>query len=151
MARRMSRFVHFGVAAGTEAVDRSGIDFASMSQEQRDRVAVVVNTGGGGMEQVIDGADTIRDKGPGQVSPFAIPALSGSMAAAQVSMKYGLTGPVITQVAACASGVIAYQDALRLIAIGRVRRRPRGRLGGAAAPDGLRRACEHDRALEAQR
>ncbi|HEX3266035.1 MAG TPA: beta-ketoacyl-ACP synthase II [Candidatus Limnocylindrales bacterium] len=118
MVRRMSRFIHFGVAAATEAVDRSGIDFTSMSQEQRDRVAVVVNTGGGGMEQVIDGADTIRDKGPGQVSPFAIPALSGSMAAAQVSMKYGLTGPVITQVAACASGVIAYQDALRLIASG---------------------------------
>jgi len=70
------------------------------------------------MEQVINGADAIRDKGPGQVSPFAIPALSGSMAAAQVSMKYGLTGPVITQVAACASGVIAYQDALRLISSG---------------------------------
>jgi len=77
-----------------------------------------VNTGGGGMEMVIDGADMIRDRGPGQVSPFAIPALSGSMAAAQVSMKYGLTGPVIAQVAACASGVIAYQDALRLIALG---------------------------------
>ena len=70
------------------------------------------------MEMVIDGADMIRDKGPGQVSPFAIPALSGSMAAAQVSMKYGLTGAVMTQVAACASGVIAYQDALRLIASG---------------------------------
>jgi len=118
MARRMSRFIHFGIAAATEAVDRSGIDFAAMSPEQRDRVAVVVNTGGGGMEQVINGADAIRDKGPGQVSPFAIPALSGSMAAAQVSMKYGLTGPVITQVAACASGVIAYQDALRLISSG---------------------------------
>ena len=118
MVRRMSRFVHFGVAAAAEAVERSGIDFASMTEEQRDRVAVVVNTGGGGMEMVIDGADMIRDKGPGQVSPFAIPALSGSMAAAQVSMRYGLTGPVITQVAACASGVIAYQDALRLIASG---------------------------------
>jgi 3-oxoacyl-[acyl-carrier-protein] synthase II len=89
-----------------------------MSPEQRDRAAVVINTGGGGMEQVINGADAIRDRGPGQVSPFAIPALSGSMAAAQVSMKYGITGPVITQVAACASGVIAYQDALRLIASG---------------------------------
>jgi 3-oxoacyl-[acyl-carrier-protein] synthase II len=118
MARRMSRFIHFAIAAATEAVDRSGIDFPAMSPEQRDRVAVIVNTGGGGMEQVINGADTIRDKGPGQVSPFAIPALSGSMGAAQVSMKYGLTGPVITQVAACASGVIAYQDALRLIASG---------------------------------
>src|SRR5215218_2028236 len=118
MARRMGRFFHFGVAAATEAVERSGIDFASMTPEQRDRAAVIVNTGGGGMEQVIDGADAIRDKGPGQVSPFAIPALSGSMAAAQVSMKYGLTGSVITQVAACASGVIAYQDALRLIGSG---------------------------------
>jgi 3-oxoacyl-[acyl-carrier-protein] synthase II len=118
MARRMSRFIHFGVAAAAEAVGRSELDFAALTPEQRDRAAVVINTGGGGMEQVIDGADTIRDKGPGQVSPFAIPALSGSMAAAQVSMKYGITGPVITQVAACASGVIAYQDALRLIASG---------------------------------
>jgi 3-oxoacyl-[acyl-carrier-protein] synthase II len=118
MARRMSRFVHFGVAAATEAVARSGIDFTTWSPEARDRAAVIVNTGGGGMEEVVGAAYTLRDKGPGQVSPFAIPALSGSMAAAQVSMKYGLTGPVITQVAACASGVIAYQDALRLIASG---------------------------------
>jgi 3-oxoacyl-[acyl-carrier-protein] synthase II len=70
------------------------------------------------MEAVVDGAYVMRDKGPGQVSPFAIPALSGSMAAAQVSMKYGFTGSVITQVAACASGVISYQDALRLIGSG---------------------------------
>jgi len=118
MVRRMSRFIHFGVAAATEAVINSGLDFEAMSPEQRDRTAVVINTGGGGMEQVINGADAIRDRGPGQVSPFSIPALSGSMAAAQVSMKYGATGPVITQVAACASGVIAYQDALRLIASG---------------------------------
>jgi 3-oxoacyl-[acyl-carrier-protein] synthase II len=118
MARRMSRFIHFGMAAATEAVDRSGIDFAAKTPEERDRVAVVINTGGGGMEQVINGAEALRERGPGQVSPFAIPALSGSMAAAQVSMKYGLTGAVITQVAACASGVIAYQDALRLISSG---------------------------------
>ena len=118
MVRRMSRFIHFGVAAAAEAVDRAGIDFAAKTPEERDRCAVVINTGGGGMEQVINGAYTIRDKGPGQVSPFAIPALSGSMAAALVSMRYGLTGSVITQVAACASGVIAYQDALRLISSG---------------------------------
>jgi 3-oxoacyl-[acyl-carrier-protein] synthase II len=118
MVRRMSRFIHFGVAAATEAVERSGIDFASWTQEQRDRVGVVINTGGGGMEQVIEGARTLWEKGPGQVSPFAIPAVSGSMAGAQVSMKYGLTGPLMTQVAACASGVIAFQDALRLIQTG---------------------------------
>ena len=118
MARRMSRFIQFGVAAATEAVERSGIDFEAMSLDQRDRAAVVINTGGGGIEQVIDGSEVIRTKGPGQVSPFAIPALSGSMAAAQVSMKYGITGPVMTQVAACASGVLSYQDALRLISSG---------------------------------
>jgi 3-oxoacyl-[acyl-carrier-protein] synthase II len=118
MARRMSRFIHFGVAAAKEAVEDSGLDFSDWPIERRDRVAVVINTGGGGMEQVTDGADTLREKGPGQVSPFAIPALSGSMAAAQVSMKYGITGPVITQVAACASSVIAFQDALRLIRSG---------------------------------
>jgi 3-oxoacyl-[acyl-carrier-protein] synthase II len=118
MARRMSRFIHFGVAAATEAIERSGLDFSTWTPEQRDRAAVVINTGGGGMEQVIDGARTLWEKGPGQVSPFAIPALSGSMAAALVSMQYGLTGPVMTQVAACASGVIAFQDALRLIRSG---------------------------------
>jgi 3-oxoacyl-[acyl-carrier-protein] synthase II len=118
MARRMSRFIHFGVAAAKEAVEHAGIDFATWPIERRDRVAVVINTGGGGMEQVTEGADVLRERGPGQVSPFAIPALSGSMAAAQVSMRYGLTGPLITQVAACASGVIAFQDALRLIRSG---------------------------------
>ena len=118
MARRMSRFIHLAMAAATEAVEHSGLDFASWTPEQRDRVAVVINTGGGGMEQVTDGDSALRDRGPGQVSPFAVPALSGSMAAAQVSMKYGLTGSVITQIAACASGVIAFQDALRLIQSG---------------------------------
>ena len=118
MARRMSRFIHFAMAAATEAVDHAGLDFAAWPIERRDRSAVVINTGGGGMEQVIEGTATLAAKGPGQVSPFAIPALSGSMAAALVSMKYGLTGPVITQVAACASSVIAFQDALRLIRSG---------------------------------
>ncbi|MHB8458638.1 MAG: beta-ketoacyl-ACP synthase II [Candidatus Limnocylindrales bacterium] len=118
MARRMSRFIHFGMAAAAEAVHHSGLDFEGWDPERRDRVGVVLNTGGGGMEQVIEGTSTLAAKGPGQVSPFAIPALSGSMAAAMVSMRYGLTGPVITQVAACASSVIAFQDALRLIRAG---------------------------------
>ena len=118
MARRMSRFIHFGMAASIEAVEHAGLDFTDWTPEHRDRVGVIINTGGGGMEQVIEGTKTLDAKGPGQVSPFAIPALSGSMAAALVSMKYGLTGPVITQVAACASSVIAFQDALRLIQTG---------------------------------
>jgi 3-oxoacyl-[acyl-carrier-protein] synthase II len=118
MARRMTRFIHFAMAAGKEAVADSGIDFAAMSQEQRDRVGVVVNTGGGGIEAIIDGTHVHDTKGPRFVSAFAIPALSGSMGAALLSMEYGLTGPVMTQVAACATSVIAFHDALRLIRTG---------------------------------
>jgi 3-oxoacyl-[acyl-carrier-protein] synthase II len=115
MARRMSRFIQLAMGAGAEAVRDSGIDFAAMDQEGRDRVGVVVNTGGGGIEQIIDGTHVHDQKGPRFVSPFSVPALSGSMAACMLSMKYGLTGPVITQVAACATSVIAFHDALRLI------------------------------------
>ncbi len=118
MVRRMSRFIHFAVAAAAEAITDAGLDFSTWTPEQRDRVGVVVNTGGGGMEAVIDGNNVLLSRGPGQVSPFAVPALSGSMAGAQITMAYGLTGPLMTQVAACASGVIAFQDALRLIQTG---------------------------------
>jgi 3-oxoacyl-[acyl-carrier-protein] synthase II len=115
MARRMSRFIHFAMAAGKEAVADSGLDFSDWSPEQRDRVAVAVNTGGGGMEVVTIGADVLASKGPGQVSPFSFPALSASMGACMLSMEYGLTGPVITQSAACATSVICFHDALRMI------------------------------------
>jgi 3-oxoacyl-[acyl-carrier-protein] synthase II len=118
MARRMSRFIHLATAAGKEAVAASGIDFAAMDEDERDRVAVVVNTGGGGIEAIIDGTHVHDAKGPRFVSAFAVPALSGSMAACMLSMEYKLTGPVITQVAACATSVIAFHDALRLIATG---------------------------------
>jgi 3-oxoacyl-[acyl-carrier-protein] synthase II len=118
MARRMSRFIHLAMAAGKEAVADSGIDFAAMSEDQRDRVGVVVNTGGGGIEAIIDGTHVHDSKGPRFVSAFAVPALSGSMGACMLSMEYRLTGPVMTQVAACATSVIAFHDALRLIRSG---------------------------------
>ena len=118
MARRMTRFIHFAMAAGKEAIADSGIDFAAMTEDERDRVGVVVNTGGGGIEAIIDGTHVHDTKGPRFVSPFAVPALSGSMGAALLSIEYGLTGPVMTQVAACATSVIAFHDALRLIRSG---------------------------------
>ncbi len=120
MARRMSRFIHFAMAAGKEAVAHAGIDFAAMSPEQRDRVGVTLNTGGGGIEEIIEGTHTADTRGPRFVSPFAIPALSGSMAACMLSMEWGLTGPVLAQTAACATSVIAFHDALRLVQSGEV-------------------------------
>jgi 3-oxoacyl-[acyl-carrier-protein] synthase II len=120
MARRMSRFIHFAMAAGKEAVADAGLDFSAFTPEQRDRVAVAVNTGGGGIEQVTIGAETLATRGPGQVSPFAFPALSCSMGACMLSMEYGLTGPVISQSAACATSIICFHDALRMIQRGDV-------------------------------
>ena len=120
MARRMSRFIHFAMAATKEAVADSGIDFAAMTPEERDRTGVIINTGGGGLEQVTQGAETDRIKGPRFVSPFAIPALSPSMAGCLVSMEYDLRGPVITQSAACATGILAFMDALRYIQRGEI-------------------------------
>lgn len=131
MARRMSRFIHLGMGAAKEAVAHSGLDFTQWTPEQRDRVAVAINTGGGGIEQVTMGHDTLEKRGPGTVSPFAFPALSASMAACQVSMEYGLTGPVITQSAACATSVICFLDALRMIQRGEV---DAVVAGGAEAP-----------------
>jgi len=120
MARRMSRFIHLAMGAGREAVTDSGLDFSDWSPEQRDRISVAVNTGGGGIEQVVIGQITLETKGPGSVSPFAFPALSASMAACQLSMEYGATGPVITQSAACATSIICFLDALRMIQRGEV-------------------------------
>ncbi|HLB79149.1 MAG TPA: beta-ketoacyl-ACP synthase II [Dongiaceae bacterium] len=120
MARRMSRFIHFAMAAGKEAITDAGLDFSDWSPERRDRVAVAVNTGGGGVEQITIGTEVIRTRGPGQVSPFAFPALSASMAGCLLSMEYGLTGPVISQSAACATSVLCFLDALRMIQRGEV-------------------------------
>ena len=112
---------------------------------------MVVNTGGGGIEEIIDGTHVHDTKGPRFVSPFAIPALSGSMAGCLLSMEYGLTGPVMTQVAACATSVIAFHDALRLIATGEC---DVVLTGGSEAPVwsmGVAALVQHGRAVEAQR
>jgi 3-oxoacyl-[acyl-carrier-protein] synthase II len=119
MARRMSRFVQFAMASGKEAVGAAGIDFSAMDPDQLDRVGVVVNTGGGGLEQVIDGTHAFDQKGARFVSAFAIPALSGSMGGCMLAMEYNLHGPVIAQTAACATSVLAFHDALRLVETGR--------------------------------
>ena len=118
MARRMSRFIHFAMAVAKEAVADSGLDFSDWTPEQRDRAAVIINSAGGGVEEIMVGDAVLREKGPGQVSPFAYPALSASMAGCLVSMEYGITVPVINQSAACATSIIAFLDGLRLIQSG---------------------------------
>jgi 3-oxoacyl-[acyl-carrier-protein] synthase II len=116
-ARRMSRFSQLAVAAARQAIDDAGL---SIGEHNRDDIAVVMNTGGGGLQEVATGEVTLMTKGPDRVSPFMVPMMSPSMAACQISIQNGITGPVITSVAACAAGVQAFVEAQRLIEHGDV-------------------------------
>jgi 3-oxoacyl-[acyl-carrier-protein] synthase II len=116
-ARRMSRFSHLAVAAARQAIDDSRLEIGDAN---RDDIAVVINTGGGGLQEVAAGEITLLQKGPDRVSPFMVPMMSPSMAACQVSIQNRIRGPVITSVAACASGVQAFVEAQRLIEHGDV-------------------------------
>jgi 3-oxoacyl-[acyl-carrier-protein] synthase II len=111
-ARRMSRFSQLAVAAAAQAIEDSKLP---ISDANRDDIAVVINTGGGGIGDVSTSQDVYRAGGPQRVSPFMVPMLSPSMAACQVSIQNGLRGPVVTSVAACASGVQAFIEAQRMI------------------------------------
>ena len=111
-ARRMSRFSQLAVAAAAQAIEDSKLE---ISDANRDDIAVVINTGGGGIGDVSTSQDVYRAQGPQRVSPFMVPMLSPSMAACQVSIQNGLRGPVVTSVAACASGVQAFIEAQRMI------------------------------------
>jgi len=116
-ARRMSRFSQLAVAAARQAIDAARLE---IGDHNRDDVAVVVNTGGGGLQEVAVGEVTRVTKGPERVSPFMVPMMSPSMAACQISIQNGIRGPVVTSVAACASGVQALVEAQRLIEHGDV-------------------------------
>jgi len=114
-ARRASRFVQFAVAATKMAVADARF---TIDEHNRDSVGVVMNTGGGGMPDVVEGERVFLTKGPNRVSPLLIPALIPNMASCQVSMLWGIRGPVITSIEACASGIYALVEAKRLIDLG---------------------------------
>jgi 3-oxoacyl-[acyl-carrier-protein] synthase II len=111
-ARRMSRFSQLAVASAAQAIADSGLE---ISDANRNEIAVVVNTGGGGIGDVTAGERVYLEQGPQRVSPFMVPMLSPSMAACQISIQNNLRGPVVTSVAACASGVQAFIEAQRMI------------------------------------
>ncbi len=114
-ARRMDRFTQFAVAGSKMAMEDAGIDLEKL---EKDRSGVVLGCGIGGMETLEDTARTLHEKGPGRVSPFFVPMMISNMAAGQVAISLGLTGPNITVVTACASGTNAIGDAFKLIARG---------------------------------
>lgn len=117
MALRMDRFAQFGVAATRQALDQAGLQ---ITDENRERVGVVMNTGGGGIPTIENNVLVMHEKGPKPVSPFLIPMFAPNMASSQVSITFGTRGPSITGVAACAAGVQAFVDAVHLLERGEV-------------------------------
>jgi 3-oxoacyl-[acyl-carrier-protein] synthase II len=113
--RRMDRFAHFAIAATREALDDARL---TISDENSDRVAVMMNTGGGGIPTIESNVTAMALHGPSRVSPLVIPIFAPNMASCQVSIAFGIHGPSITSAAACASGVQAYVDAVRMLQVG---------------------------------
>ena len=113
--RRMDRFAHFAIAGTREALADAKLE---ITDENRDRVAVVMNTGGGGIPTIESNVTAMAVHGPSRVGPLVIPMFAPNMASSQVSIAYGIQGPTITSAAACASGVQAFVDAVRLLQAG---------------------------------
>ncbi len=114
-ARRAARFSQFAVAAARQAVDHSGF---GITDANRDDIAIVMNTGGGGVDVIADGEKAYLEKGADRVGPFTVPAYAPNMASCQVAINLGVRGPTITSVAACAAGIFAFVDAKRLLDLG---------------------------------
>ena len=111
-ARRMARFSQLGVAAAHLAIQDAGLD---LEQQDSERVATVVNTGGGGVTTIAEQSHVLNERGPGRVSALFVPMMAGNMASCQVSIELGLRGPTITSLAACASSVYAFIDGRQLL------------------------------------
>ncbi|CAN5425536.1 beta-ketoacyl-ACP synthase II [soil metagenome] len=111
-AKRMDRFAQFAVASAREAIEQSGLQ---ITDENRENIGVVINTGGGGIPAIENEVTNMVLKGPKAVHPLLIPVFAPNMASCQVSMAFGIHGPSVTSVAACAAGVQAFVDAVHMI------------------------------------
>jgi 3-oxoacyl-[acyl-carrier-protein] synthase II len=111
-AKRLARFSQFAVASAGQALHEAGI---VIDQTNAWDVGAVIATGGGGVGEVAVETETLLTRGPDRVGPMLVPLMIANMASCQVSMVYGIKGPVTTSVAACAAGVYALFEALHFL------------------------------------
>ena len=114
--RRMDRFCQFALAATGQAVKDADLDF---NVEQPDRVGVYIGSGMGGIQTLLANHEILLQRGPKRVSPTMVPMMIPNMAAGQVSIHFGIKGPCLAPVAACATGNIAIGEAYRLLQYGK--------------------------------
>src|SRR3954465_8042286 len=114
-ARRMDRFAQLILAAARQAEADSGLDI----EPDADRVGASIATGIGGIKSFQDCYDTLIERGPDRVNPFAIPCIIPNMGAGWVSMELGTRGPLSSECTACAASNMAIGQGLDDIRLGR--------------------------------
>ncbi len=111
--KKMDRFVHMAMVAGTEAVEDSG--WVPSTEEEHCATGVMIGSGIGGLETIYEASLLVHSGKARRLSPFFIPSALINLASGHLSIKYGFKGPNHAVVTACASGVHAIGDAARLI------------------------------------
>ncbi|MEY6431024.1 beta-ketoacyl-ACP synthase II [Thioalkalicoccus limnaeus] len=99
--RKMDRFIHYGIAAGSQAIEDSGLEITEANAR---RIGVAVGSGIGGIGGIEANYEAYRTGGPRKISPFFVPANIINMVAGDLSIKYGLKGPNYSIVSACSTG-----------------------------------------------
>ncbi|CAN0619522.1 3-oxoacyl-[acyl carrier protein] synthase 2 [Burkholderia multivorans] len=114
-ARQMDTFIHYGIAAGAQALKDSGLEVTEANAE---RVGVLVGSGIGGLPMIEDTHQTYVDRGPRRISPFFVPGSIINMISGHLSIMFGLKGPNLAAVTACTTGLHSIGLAARLIQAG---------------------------------
>ncbi len=115
-ARRMDIFIHYGMAAGIQAIKDSGLE---VTDANRERIGVNIGSGIGGLPMIEDTHGTyVESGGPRKISPFFIPGTIINMTSGNLSILYGLKGPNLSVVTACTTGLHAIGLSARTIAYG---------------------------------
>jgi 3-oxoacyl-[acyl-carrier-protein] synthase II len=118
-ARHMDTFIHYGMAAAMQAVQDAGLPTGdALSEEQAERIGVLVGSGIGGLPMIEQTQIEYAARGARRISPFFVPASIINMISGHVSIKYGFTGPNLAIVTACTTGLHAIGEAGRLIEYG---------------------------------
>ena len=114
-ARHMDTFIHYGMAAGMQAMQDSGLQ---VTEENAERIGVIVGSGIGGLPMIEQTHTELTNRGPRRISPFFVPASIINMISGHLSIKYGLKGPNIAIVTACTTGLHCIGEAGRIIEYG---------------------------------
>lgn len=116
-AKRMDPFIQYGVVAGIQAMEDSGLE---ITEENAERIGAAIGAGIGGIGSIEEVTHVLDDKGPRRLSPFFVPGAIINMIAGNLSIKYGFKGPNLALVTACTTGTHNIGVAARMIMNGEV-------------------------------